>query len=102
VSLLRRRTLLLGAVAVRSDGNMILKYPSGEDVRKNDIVRFHGERARVGFVVVNGSDPETEWYMQEYGGGVMVLGGVGATVFLPADHISENEDLQVVSRGTAP
>jgi hypothetical protein len=81
---------------------MTLKYSSGEEIRKSDLVRFHGEPARVGFVAVSGSGPETEWHVQKYGGGVMVLGGAGAAVFLPADQISENEDLQFVSRGTAP
>jgi hypothetical protein len=40
---------------------MILKYLSGEEIRKNDFIRFHDEPARVGFVVANGGDPETEW-----------------------------------------
>ena len=39
---------------------MPLKYQSGEEIRKGDGVLFH-------------SDLETDWYVKEYGGGVMVF-----------------------------
>jgi hypothetical protein len=80
---------------------MTLKYQSGEEIRKNDRVLFHGEPARVDFAVVDRSDPETEWYMQEFGGGVMVVEGVGGTVFLPTDELNSENHLEFVSRESA-
>jgi len=53
---------------------MPLKYQSGEEIRKGDRVLFHESPGVVELVadpLVR--DPETDWYVQEYGGGVMVL-----------------------------
>lgn len=50
-----------------------LRYQSGEEIKKGDRVLFHGEPGQIELVadpLVN--DPETKWYVQEYGGGVMV------------------------------
>jgi hypothetical protein len=47
------------------------RYQSGEDVQKGDRVQFHDQPGYVEFVadpLVN--DSETDWYAQEYGGGV--------------------------------
>ncbi len=43
-------------------------------------------------------NPETDWFMQEYGGGVMILEGVSGRTFITADQIEECEDLEFVSR----
>jgi hypothetical protein len=51
-----------------------LTYTTGEEIRKGDRVLFHDEPGEIELVadpVV--SDPETAWYVQEYGGGVMIL-----------------------------
>jgi hypothetical protein len=50
------------------------KYQSGDDVQKGDRVLLHDEPGYVEFV----ADPlikdsETEWFVEEYGGGVMVV-----------------------------
>jgi hypothetical protein len=50
------------------------KYQSGEEVQKGDRVLLHDEPGYVEFV----ADPlikhsETEWFVEEYGGGVMVV-----------------------------
>ena len=50
-----------------------MKYQSGEEIRKGDRVLFHGDPGEVEFV----ADPiitnsETDWYVKEQGGGVMV------------------------------
>ena len=53
---------------------MSLTYTIGEEIRKGDRVLFHGEPGEIELVadpVV--SDPETDWYVQEHGGGVMIL-----------------------------
>jgi hypothetical protein len=50
------------------------RYQSGAEIKKGDRVIFHGEPGEIEFVadpLVN--DPETEWYVQEYGGGAMVV-----------------------------
>ena len=53
---------------------MPFRYQSGAEIKKGDRVIFHGEPGEIEFVadpLVN--DPETEWYVQEYGGGAMVV-----------------------------
>jgi hypothetical protein len=72
---------------------MLLRYQSGEEIKMGDRVVFHREPAQIEFVALEPGDPETDWYVQEFGGGVMVLG-----TFIPADQISEYEDLEFVSR----
>jgi hypothetical protein len=49
------------------------KYKSGEEIKKGDRVIFHGEPGRIEFVVEElCGDPAMDWYMSEFGGGVMV------------------------------
>lgn len=52
---------------------MPLRYATGEEIIKDDRVRYHGEHGVVEIV----ADPdipttETSWFIEEYGGGVMV------------------------------
>jgi len=73
-------------------------YQSGEEIKKGDRVLFHGEPGEIEFVadpLVN--DPETKWYVQEEGAGVMV---VEPKVFGRAfiSHTKQDEDLVFVSR----
>lgn len=52
---------------------MPLKYKSGEEIRKGDRVLFHGEPGEIEFVVESFvGDPAIDWYMSEFGPGVMV------------------------------
>jgi hypothetical protein len=47
-----------------------LRYQSGEEIVKGDRVLLHGELGeieRVADPLVD--DPETKWYVKEYGGG---------------------------------
>jgi hypothetical protein len=81
---------------------MILKYQSGEEIKKGDRVLFHGEPGYVEFVVVQLGDPETNWYVEEFGGGVMIFEDVFGRTFLPADSIAECEDLEFVARAGVP
>jgi hypothetical protein len=75
-----------------------LKYQSGEQIVKGDRVLFHGEPGEIELVadpLVN--DPETEWYVKEYGGGVMVVEPkVFGRAFL--SNTERTEDLIFVSR----
>jgi hypothetical protein len=53
---------------------MPLKYQSGEEIHKGDRVLFHGDPAEIELVADPlVSNPETDWYVKEYGGGVMVF-----------------------------
>ena len=77
---------------------MPFKYMAGEDVRKGDFVKFHEEPGRIKFVAdppIN--DPETTWYVNEFGGGVMIVvpKAFGSVFLIETD---TEEDLILVSR----
>lgn len=76
-----------------------LKYRSGEEIKKGDHVLFYRNPATVEFVACDAIDPEIAWFMQEYGGGVMILDpALSGRTFISADQISEEEELEFVSR----
>ena len=77
---------------------MVFKYLSGQEIRKGDHVRFHGQPGHVEGVAVDEGDPELGWYVQEYGGGVMIADGVARRTFIPVDQIADDEDLEFVVR----
>jgi hypothetical protein len=53
---------------------MSLTYLTGEEIRKGDRVLFHGEPGEIVLVADPAiANPETDWYVQEYGRGVMIL-----------------------------
>ncbi len=81
---------------------MILKYQSGEEIKKGDRILFHREPGRIELVAVEPGDPETDWYVREYGGGVLLIEQVAGRTFIPTDQIDECEDLEFVSRADAP
>jgi hypothetical protein len=52
---------------------MTLRYQSCEEIKKGDRVLFQGEPAEVEFVVDRlTGEGGLDWYMQEFGGGVMI------------------------------
>jgi len=76
---------------------MLLTYTSGEEIRTGDRILYHGEPAQVEFVAQRG-DPETDWYVDQFGGGCMILAPSFGRVF-----VSEtDEDLEFVARDPAP
>jgi len=80
---------------------MILRYRSGEEILKGDRVLFHRNPAEVEQVSSDpdSNDPETRWFMEEYGGGVLILDPmVSGRTFVSAAEIDECEDLEFVSR----
>ena len=81
---------------------MILKYQTGEEIQKGDRIFFHREPGRIELVAAELGDPETDRYMQEYGGGVMIIDEAAGRAFIPADQIDECEDLEFESRANAP
>jgi hypothetical protein len=80
---------------------VILKYQSGVEIRNGDRVLFHGEPGEIEVVAAERGNPETDWYIEEYGGGVMVReidSKSFGRVFVPADQLDRTEDLQFVAR----
>lgn len=78
-----------------------LKYWSGEEIRKGDRVRFHGNASEIDFVAFdpNDPDPDVAWHMKESGGGVMILDpAVSGRTFIGKDSLEDYEDLEFVSR----
>jgi hypothetical protein len=74
---------------------MPLTYFSGEEIRSGDHILYHGEPGHVEFVAAH-EDPETVWYVEQFGGGCMILAPSFGSVF-----ISEaDEDLEFVARNT--
>jgi hypothetical protein len=81
---------------------LILKYRSGEEIRKGDRVLFHGNPAEIDTVACDANDPNPDvaWYAKELGGGVLVRDPmVSGWTFIPTDQIEDYEDLEFVSRG---
>ncbi|MGA7855107.1 MAG: hypothetical protein WCA15_17420 [Candidatus Acidiferrales bacterium] len=77
---------------------MPIYYDSGEEILKGDRVLFHGAPGEIEFVVDGlTGDPAMDWYVEEFGGGVMVLEPkyFGAAFLAASDG---KEDLIFVSR----
>ena len=81
---------------------MILKYQSGEQIKKGDHVLFHGEPGQIEIVAAELGNAETDWFLQEYGGGIMILEKVAGRTFIPADQIDECAELDFMSRADVP
>ena len=78
---------------------LVLKYRSGEEIKKGDRVLFSGNFAEIELVACDPNDPEADWYVQKYGGGVMILDPkVSGRTFISADQLEDFEDLEFVSR----
>ena len=69
---------------------MILKYQSGEEIRKGDRVLLHGEPGEIEVVATERGDQETDCYVEQYGGGVLIRERkVFGRLFIPADQLDE-------------
>lgn len=76
-----------------------MAYLSGKEIRKADRVLYSGEPGIIEFVASSLGDPETDWYVTEYGGGVMILApNRFGRVFIPAGQIEEADELEFVAR----
>jgi hypothetical protein len=78
---------------------MLPRYQSGEDVRAGDRIIYGGSPGRVEFVAMPGS-PDTAWYVEQFGGGCMLLTQSFGRVFI--DKTENAEDLELVSRDVPP
>jgi hypothetical protein len=77
---------------------MSLKYESGDEISAGDRVSFHGEPGEIEFVVDGlTGDPARDWYVQQFGSGVMVLEpkAVGRAFISDTERA---EDLVLISR----
>jgi hypothetical protein len=77
---------------------LTLTEGSGEQIKPGDYVRFHGEPGRVDFVADPADDPN-DWYVQEFGGVMVLEPKMFGSVFINAP-ISDDEDIEFVSRGS--
>jgi hypothetical protein len=86
-------------ILVNAMHRLLLKYRSGEEILKGDRVLFHGNPAEVELAACDPNEPEDEWYMKEFGGGVMILDpAVFGRAFIAAEELDDYEDLEFVSR----
>lgn len=77
---------------------MVLRYQSGEEIKKGDRVLYHGGAGVIEFVATELGDPQTEWFAKEYAGGVMVRDQVAGPTFIDAGQIPDEEDLEFIAR----
>jgi hypothetical protein len=73
-----------------------LRYRSGEEIRKGDRVRFHGNEAEIEWLAVRADDPE--WHVSEFGSGVMLSDAASGRTFIPSEQLADYEDLGFVAR----
>ena len=73
-----------------------MNYQSGEEIRIGDKVRYHGEPGEIEFIVEE--LPGDDWYVKEFGRGVMVIEPKVFGRVLISDP-ENDEDLILVSRG---
>ncbi len=76
-----------------------LRYQSGEEIKKGDRVLFHLRPAEIELVACAPDDPATTWYVEEFGGGVLIREPNDPNLtFVIADQLPEYQDLEFVSR----
>lgn len=80
---------------------LVLRYKTGEEIKKDDPVVYHGSQGGVERVRLNPRDPEQDWYVLEYGGD-MDCDGVFGRVFIAAGDTDEFEDLAFIARAGEP
>ena len=75
-------------------------YQSGEEIKLGDRVLIHGEPEEIEVVADPVHDPN-DWYVTEYGDGVMIVEPkVFGRLFIQAP-VSQDDHLEFVSRGGA-
>lgn len=73
------------------------RYTSGKIVRAGDQVRYRGDNGKVEFVAnERRGDAAADWYVEQYGGGVMMNLENSGSLFVPGLEI--DEELELVSR----
>jgi hypothetical protein len=76
-----------------------LRYQSGEEIKKGDRVLFHRGPAEIELVAITPDDPVSTWYVEEFGGGVLIREPNDPNpTFVPTEQLPDCEDLEFVSR----
>jgi hypothetical protein len=75
-------------------------YQFDVEIKAGDRVKYHGDPGEIEFVVTEPTgDPAMNWHLEDHpGGGVMITAKAWGGVFLHAEDIPEDEDLEFVSR----
>ena len=83
---------------------MPLRYSTGEEVLAGDKVKHFGSLGQVEFVADPSSPtPDTQWFIEEFGGGAMVKDREIGSVFIPAETMDDRDHLALVARqGAGP
>jgi len=78
------------------------KYLSGQEVRLDDRIIYHGEPGAVEFIVAGTTgDPSNDWYLEQFpGGGVMIVAKGFGSVFLSESDIDENLEFVSTNQGS--
>jgi hypothetical protein len=78
---------------------LVFHYRSGEEIKVGDRVLFHLEPGFIEAIVtgLNG-EPDNDWHMTEFGGGIMILEDRLGRTFIHAESVAELEDLEFVGR----
>lgn len=70
------------------------RYASGDVVQPGDYIRYRGQDGRIEFVASGESgEATTDWYVTEFGGGVMVSIANFGSIFLPGTEIDAEVEL---------
>ena len=78
-----------------------LTYLTGETIEKGDRIRYAGGNGIVDFVAEPGvADPSTDFYIDEYGGGCMLLTEKFGNVFVQAPDNEESSRVRRARRRT--
>jgi hypothetical protein len=82
-------------VAVLRFHPMSMRYRSGEEIQAGDRILYCAEPGTIDFVTTT-EDPQHAWYVEQYGGGCMILVAPFGKLFLSDPQ--DQEDLDFVSR----
>ncbi len=74
---------------------MLLKYRSGEEIKAGDRILYNFEPGKIDFVATP-EDAQYNWYVEQHGGGCMILVAPFGSLFVSDPQ--DDEDLEFVSR----
>jgi hypothetical protein len=77
---------------------MPFRYQSGEEVLAGDRILYASQQGTIEFVAT-AEDPKYAWYLEQYGGGCMILVAPFGSLFVSDPR--NDEELDFVSRGEA-
>ena len=91
--------IISGGALTVAQFTVTLRYQSGEEIKKGDRVLFHCGPAEIELVACAPDDPATTWYVEQFGGGVLIREPNDPNLtFVSVDRLPAHEDLEFVSR----